>query len=85
MNYEALINDSLTLMYGGVRRASAADHPLKGQGEETTFRVRETPERKNHAADLEGEKARNVFEVIHWSDRPGATSVRLMKWSWSTP
>jgi hypothetical protein len=42
---------------------------LKNQGEETRFRVRETPDWKKHAADLEGEMLNRgmFFEVIDWS------------------
>jgi hypothetical protein len=55
MNYKAFTNDSLTMMYEGVRGALAADDALKGQDLETRFRVRETPDWKKHAADLEAE------------------------------
>ena len=46
MNYQAFTNDSLTMMYEGIRGALAADDVLKNQGEETRFRVRETPDWK---------------------------------------
>jgi hypothetical protein len=55
MNYQAFTNDSLTMMYEAVRGALAADDALKRQGNETRFRVRETPDWKQHAADLETE------------------------------
>ena len=55
MNYQAFTNDSLTMMYEGIRGALAADDVLKNQGEENRFRVRETPDWKKHAADVEGE------------------------------
>src|SRR4051812_40086364 len=55
MNYQAFTKDSLTMMYEGIRGALAADDVLKNQGGETRFRVRETPDWKKHAADLEGE------------------------------
>jgi hypothetical protein len=66
MNYQAFTNDSLTMMYEGVRGALAADDALKGQGEETRFRVRETPDWKQQAAALESEMLRRgmFFEVI---------------------
>jgi hypothetical protein len=69
MNYEAFTNDSLTMMYEGVRGALAADNALKEQGDEPRFRIRETPEWKTHAADLETEMIRRgmIFEVIDWS------------------
>jgi hypothetical protein len=70
MNYGAFSNDSLTMMYEGVRGALATDEALKGQGGETRFRVRETFEWKKHAADLEAEMLRRgmIFEVIDWSE-----------------
>src|SRR5258708_32519174 len=58
MNYQAFTNDSLTMMYEAVRGALAADQALKKQGEETKFRVRETPDWKQHAAALEEEMLR---------------------------
>ena len=69
MNYQAFTNDSLTMMYEAVRGALAADEALKKQGEETKFRVRETPDWKEHAAALEAEMLRRgmFFETIHWS------------------
>jgi hypothetical protein len=70
MNYQAFTNDSLTMMYEGIRGALAADDALTRQGMETRFRVRETPEWKLHAADLEAEMLRRgmLFEVIDWDD-----------------
>ena len=44
MNYQAFTNDSLTMMYQGVRGALAADDALSELGKESRFRVRETPE-----------------------------------------
>ncbi len=70
MNYQAFTNDSLTMMYEGVRGALAADDALKRQGNETRFRVRETPDWKQHAAELESEMLKRgmPFEVIDWSE-----------------
>ena len=70
MNYPAFTNDSLTMMYEGIRGALAADDALKRQGMEARFRVRETPEWKLHAAELETEMLRRgmMFEVIDWSE-----------------
>jgi hypothetical protein len=70
MDYQAFTNASLTTMYEGVRGALAADDALKQQGQETRFRVRETPEWKKHAAALEAEmlKREMSFEVIDWSE-----------------
>jgi hypothetical protein len=68
MDYQAFTSASLTMMYEGVRGALAADDALKQQGQETRFRVRETPEWKKHAAALEAEmlKREMSFEVIDW-------------------
>ena len=52
MDYGAFSNDSLSMMYEGVRGVLATDDALRQQGGETRFRVRETPEWKKHAADL---------------------------------
>jgi hypothetical protein len=41
MNYAAFTNDSLTMMYEGIRGALAADDALKRQGMEIRFRVRD--------------------------------------------
>jgi hypothetical protein len=70
MNYQAFTNDSLTMMYEGVRGTLAADDALSGLGEERRFRVRETHEWRLHAADLEVEMLRRgmTFEVIDWSE-----------------
>ncbi len=71
MDYQAFTNDSLTMMYAAVRGALAADDALEKQGEDDPrFRVRETPEWKKHAADLEAEMLRRgmLFEVIEWHE-----------------
>ena len=70
MNYQAFTNDSLTMMYQSVRGALAADDALSELGKECRFCVRETPEWKGHAADLEAEMHRRgmVFEVIDWTE-----------------
>jgi hypothetical protein len=70
MNYQAFTNDSLTMMYEGIRGAMAADDALKRQGIETRFRVRETPDWKLHAAELETEMLQRgmYFDVIDWSE-----------------
>jgi hypothetical protein len=70
MNYQAFTNGSLTMMCEAVRGALAADDELSGHGEETRFRVRETPDWKKHAADLEAEMLKRgmIFEVIDWSE-----------------
>jgi hypothetical protein len=73
MKYREFTNDSLTMMYEGVRGALASDDALGDLGQEPRFRVRETPEWKKHAADLESGMLKRgiIFEVIDWSaDRP---------------
>jgi hypothetical protein len=74
MNYPAFTNDSLTMMYEGIRGALAADDALNRQDQETRFRVRETPDWKKHAADLEQEMLKRgmFFDVIDWSEDQGA-------------
>jgi hypothetical protein len=70
MNYQAFTNDSLTMMYNGVRGALAADDALSDLGAECKFRVRETQEWKVHAAALEAEMVSRgmLFDVIDWSE-----------------
>ena len=70
MNYQAFTNDSLTMMYEGVRGALGADDAFKAQGKEARFRLRETPDWRQHAANLEAEMLKRgmMFEVIDWSD-----------------
>ena len=70
MNFQAFTNDSLTMMHHGVRGALAVDDTLSELGKECRFRVRETPEWKMYAADLEAEMLKRgmVFEVIDWSE-----------------
>jgi hypothetical protein len=48
----------------------AADEALKRQGEETRFRIRETPEWIKHASEIESEMLKRgmFFEVIDWSE-----------------
>jgi hypothetical protein len=70
MNYAAFTNDSVAMMYEAVRGALAADDALERQDQETRFRVRETPEWKKHAADLESEMLKRgmMFNVIDWHE-----------------
>ena len=70
MNYPAFTNDSLIMMYEGIRGALASDDASTGFGEEPRFRVRATPDWKQHAADLEAEMLKRgmMFEVIDWSE-----------------
>ena len=68
MDYGAFTNDSIAMMYEAILGALAADDVLESQDQETRFRVRETPEWKKHAADLETEMLRRgmIFNVIDW-------------------
>jgi hypothetical protein len=68
MHYEAFTNESLTMMYEGIRGALRADDDLQRDGRDPPFRVRETPEWKKHASNLEVEMLRRgmLFEVIDW-------------------
>jgi len=70
MNYQAFTNDSLTMMYEGIRGALASDDALIGLAEESRFRVRETPEWKKHAGNLESQMLKRgmFFEIIDWSE-----------------
>jgi hypothetical protein len=72
MNYQTLTNDGLTMMYETIRSALAADDALKRRGLAFRFRVRETPEWKKHAADIEWEMLKRGmrFEIIDWSEDP---------------
>jgi hypothetical protein len=74
MNYGAFTNDSIAMMYEAVRGALAADDALERQGRDTRFGVRETPEWKKHAADLEAEMLRRglIFSVIDWHEGQAA-------------
>jgi hypothetical protein len=69
MNYQAFTNDSLTVMYEAVRGALSADDALVRAGMEIRFRVRETPDWKTHAADIEREMLKRgmMFDVIDWT------------------
>ena len=74
MNYQAFTNASLTMKYEGIRGALASDDALTAQGEETRFRIRETPDWKQHAGNLESEMLKRgmFFDVIDWSEDQGA-------------
>ena len=68
MDYQAFTNDSLTMMYEAVRGALAADDAQEKTGSDPRFRVRDTPDWKKHAADLETEMLKRgmIFDVIDW-------------------
>jgi hypothetical protein len=69
LNYTAFTDDSLKMMYEAVRGALASDDSLKARNEQPRFRVRETPEWRRHAADLETEMIRRgvSVDIIDWS------------------
>jgi hypothetical protein len=70
MDYQAFTNDSLTMMYEAVRGALAADDTVESQGGDPKFKVRDTPDWKKHAANLEAEMLSRgmMFEVIDWDE-----------------
>lgn len=70
MNYQAFTDDSLIMMYEAIRGALAADDALETRRADPRFRVRETPEWKKHAADLEVEMLNRAirFSLIDWDE-----------------
>jgi hypothetical protein len=70
MDYQAFTNESLTMMYEAVRGALAADDAVERQGDDPKFKVRDTPDWKRHAADLETEMLKRgmTFEAIDWHE-----------------
>jgi hypothetical protein len=52
------------------RGALGADDGLRAEGREARFRVRETPDWKRHAGELESEMLKRgmFFEIIDWSE-----------------
>ena len=70
MDYQAFTNESLTMMYAAVRGALAADDAVERRGEDPKFKVRDTPDWRKHAADLEAVMLKRgmIFEVINWHE-----------------
>jgi hypothetical protein len=70
MDYQSFTNESLTMMYEAVRGALAADDATERGGGEPKFKVRDTPDWKKHAADLEAEMLKRgmMFEAVDWSE-----------------
>ena len=70
MDYQAFTNESLTMMYEAARGALASDDAVERQGDEPKFKVRDTPDWKRHAADLEAEMLKRgmIFEIIEWHE-----------------
>jgi hypothetical protein len=58
------------MMYEAVRGALAADDALETKRADPRFRVRQTPEWKKHAADIEVEMLKRGvrFILIDWTD-----------------
>ena len=73
MDYRAFTNDSLTMMYESVRGALSSDDVQKAGGGSLRFRVRETPDWKQHAGNLETEMLKRgmFFDIIDWSEDQG--------------
>ena len=69
MDYQAFTNGSLSLMYEAVRGALASDDAQEKQGEDPRFRVRDTPDWKKHAADIEAEMLRRGMPETTFQDR----------------
>jgi hypothetical protein len=70
MDYRKFTNDSLTMMYESIRGALGSDDAQRLALEEPRFRVRETADWKEHAANLEIEMLRRgmLFDLIDWSE-----------------
>ena len=78
MNYAALTNDSLTMLYEAVRGALDADDAAEEQGLSPRFRVRYTGMWMTHVADLEAEMIKRgmIFELIAWDRAIDALSFK---------
>lgn len=70
MDYQAFTNESLTMMYEAVRGALGADDAVERQDGEPKFKVRDMPEWKKHAANLETQMLRRgmIFDIIDWHE-----------------
>jgi hypothetical protein len=70
MDYPRYTNESLTMMYEAVRGALVSDDSMERQGGDPKFKVRDTPDWKRHAADLETEMLSRgmIFDVIDWDN-----------------
>ncbi len=73
MDYGALTDASLKMMYEAIRGALKADDEFEAHGEEPKFRVRSTPEWKRHAGSLEAEMLKRglQLEIIDWTGGQG--------------
>lgn len=61
MNYPAFTNDSLTMMYEGIRGALAADDAMKAEGQETRGQGDAGLEATCWRAGFGDAQTRNVF------------------------
>jgi hypothetical protein len=77
MNYKAFTNDSLTMMYEGVRGALASDDALASLGEEPRFRVRETSDWKKARRGSGGRNAQARNALRGYRLRRGAGEAPL--------
>jgi hypothetical protein len=68
MNYSVFTNESLAMMYEGIRGALDADDALGRDHREPVYRIRETPDWKKHASALEAEMLKwgMMFQLIDW-------------------
>jgi hypothetical protein len=73
MNYQAFTNDSLTMMYEGIRGALAADDALTRQGMETGSASVKRPSGSCTPLISRPEMLRRgmFFDVIDWSEDQG--------------
>jgi hypothetical protein len=77
MDYRNFTNDSLLMMYESIRGALASDDSQRLDMQEPRFRVRETVDWKEHAANLEVEMLRRGMQIklIDWSEDQGRLSL----------
>ena len=70
MNYQAFTNDSLTMMYEGIRGALNPTMNLLASANRPGFAFERHPIGKKHAADLEAEMISRgmTFDLIDWDD-----------------
>jgi hypothetical protein len=70
MNYKVFTNESLVMMHHGACGALAVDDELHRLSLAPRFQIRETPDWKKHAENLETEMARRgmIFDKIDWCE-----------------
>ena len=67
MDFSALTNQSLTLLYEAVRGGLAADDAAEEQGKEPPFKIRDTAAWMTHVAGLEGLWAYRLGRSDRWT------------------